>query len=137
MRSRSSSPSWRCRRRGEGLLRDVTLRAGARAGSRFDRIYAVVARVPRGRVATYGQVARLAGMAGQARLVGYALSALGDGSRVPWRRVVNAAGRISLRRDAGPAGTVQRLRLERERVRFDAADSIPLGAFRWRPRSPR
>ena len=109
----------------------------ARVESRFGRIYAVVSRIPRGRVATYGQVARLAGMAGQARLVGYALSALDDRSRVPWHRVVNAAGRISIRRDGGPAGAVQRLRLERERVRFDGGDSIPLGAYRWRPRSPR
>lgn len=94
----------------------------------------MVARIPRGRVATYGQVARLAGMAGHARLVGYALSALTEGSRVPWHRVVNARGGISLRTDGGPAGAVQRLRLEREGVRFDPAGTVDLGAFRWRPR---
>ena len=105
-----------------------------RVGLKFGRIYAVVSRIPRGRVATYGQVARLAGLAGQARLVGYALSALDDRSRVPWHRVVNASGQISIRRDGGPAGALQRLRLERERVRFDTGDGIPLGDFRWRPR---
>ena len=100
----------------------------------YERIYAVVSRIPRGRVATYGQVARLASLAGQARLVGYALSALDDQSRVPWHRVVNVRGEISLRRDSGPASIVQRLRLKRERVRFDARNRIPLDLFRWRPR---
>jgi methylated-DNA-protein-cysteine methyltransferase related protein len=86
-------------------------------------------------VATYGQVARLANLPGQARLVGYALSALNDGSRIPWHRVVNAAGRISPRQDEGPASILQRLRLERERVVFDSRGGIPLDRFRWRPRS--
>jgi len=99
----------------------------------YARIYVVVARIPRGRVATYGQVAQLAGLAGQARLVGYALSALDDRSRLPWHRVVNARGQISVRRDGSPASIVQRLRLERERVRFDARSCIRLDLFRWRP----
>jgi methylated-DNA-protein-cysteine methyltransferase-like protein len=99
------------------------------------RIYSVVSRIPRGRVATYGQVATLAGLPGHARLVGYALSALGDGSRIPWHRVVNAEGRISARRDGGPEAIVQRLRLRRERVRFDARGRVRLDVFRWRPRS--
>ena len=105
------------------------------SGRRYERIYAVVSRIPRGRVATYGQVARLAGLAGQARMVGYALSALEAGSRIPWHRVVNAAGEISLRQDGGPAGRLQRVLLQRERVRFDARDRISLERFRWRPRS--
>lgn len=99
----------------------------------FERIYGVVSRIPRGRVATYGQVARLAGLGGQARLVGYALSALDDRSRLPWHRVVNAKGEISLRRDGGPMSIVQRLRLERERVRFAEGSRIRLDLFRWRP----
>src|SRR6266567_5240476 len=104
------------------------------SGRRYERIYAVVSRIPRGRVATYGQVARRAGLAGQARLVGYALSALEAGSRIPWHRVVNAAGEISLRQDGGPAGRLQRVLLQRERVRFDAQDRISLEHFRWCPR---
>jgi len=99
-----------------------------------ERIYSVVSRIPRGRVATYGQVARLAGLPGQARLVGYALSALDERSRIPWHRVVNARGQISARRDGGPASILQRLRLQRERVRFDASACIRLDLFRWRPR---
>jgi len=98
----------------------------------FRRIYAVVARVPRGRVATYGQVARLAGLPGQARIVGYALAALPSGTRLPWHRVVNALGGISQRAD-GPYGHIQRARLKRERVRFDGRDRISLERFRWRP----
>ncbi len=100
----------------------------------FARIYSVVSRIPRGKVATYGQVARLASLSGQARLVGYALGALGDGSRIPWHRVVNAQGKISPRGDGGPESRLQRRRLERERVRFDAAGAISLARFRWRPR---
>jgi methylated-DNA-protein-cysteine methyltransferase-like protein len=107
----------------------------SRTAGSHERIYAIVSRIPRGRVATYGQVARLAGLAGQARLVGYALNALDDRSRIPWHRVVNARGQISARRDGGPAAVVQRLRLERERVRFDAGGCIRLELFRWRPRS--
>ncbi|HEY3204097.1 MAG TPA: MGMT family protein, partial [Thermoanaerobaculia bacterium] len=98
------------------------------------RIYSVVSRIPRGRVATYGQVARLAGLTGQARLVGYALSALDDRSGLPWHRVVNARGEISRRRDGSPIDIVQRLRLQRERVRFDSQSRIRLDLFRWRPR---
>jgi methylated-DNA-protein-cysteine methyltransferase-like protein len=97
------------------------------------KIYAVVRHIPRGRVATYGQVARLANLPGQARLVGYALSALEDGSRIPWHRVVNARGAISPRRDGGPMATVQRLRLEGERVRFDRQGRIRLDVYRWLP----
>ena len=100
----------------------------------YERIYAVVARIPKGRVATYGQVARLANLPGQARQVGYALSALPDGSRIPWHRVINAAGRISPRAGGIDWGTLQRLRLRRERVVFDARGCIDLARFRWRPR---
>jgi methylated-DNA-protein-cysteine methyltransferase related protein len=106
-----------------------------RSRSSRDRIYSVVSRIPRGRVATYGQVARLASLPGQARLVGYALSALDDRSRVPWHRVVNARGQISARREGAPESVLQRLRLERERIRFDARGCIRLDLYRWRPRA--
>ena len=112
----------------------IGLSRGGKSADRYRRIYAVVARIPRGRVATYGQVARLAGLGGHARLVGYALSALKDGSRIPWHRVVNAKGRISLRGDRSPANVVQRLRLQRESVRFEVSGIISLERFRWRPR---
>jgi methylated-DNA-protein-cysteine methyltransferase-like protein len=98
------------------------------------RVYAVISRIPRGRVATYGQVARLAGLPGRARQVGYAMAALPDDSRVPWHRVVNAQGMCSLRGDGGPGHIVQRLKLEGERVRFDAKGRLSLERFRWKPR---
>jgi len=98
------------------------------------RIYSVVSKIPRGRVATYGQVARLAGIPGQARLVGYALAALPDQVAVPWHRVVNAKGEISARSDGGHMEVVQRLLLRRERIRFDKRNRIALTDFRWRPR---
>lgn len=106
------------------------------ASPSYARIYAVVRRIPRGRVATYGQVARLAGMPGQARRVGYALHALRDGSGVPWHRVINARGTVSPRSEPGPE-RVQRQLLEREGVRFDARGRADLERFRWRPRGGR
>ncbi len=97
----------------------------------YGRIYEVVRGIPRGRVATYGQVAALAGMPGQARLVGYALHALPEGHDVPWHRVINAKGRISLRTDGGWGG-YQRHLLETEGVTFGADGRVPLARFRWR-----
>ncbi|HEV7503223.1 MAG TPA: MGMT family protein, partial [Vicinamibacteria bacterium] len=102
-----------------------------RGAGRFQSIYAVVSRIPRGRDATYGQVARLAGLPGHARLVGFAMAALPDGTRVPWHRVVNARGACSLRQD-GVGHFVQRERLRRERVRFEDG-RIRLEQFLWRP----
>ena len=96
-------------------------------------IYAVVSRIPVGSVATYGQVAGLAGLPGRARLVGYALNALAGGSTIPWQRVVNAQGRISPRSCGSDADMEQRLRLELEGVNFDADSRIPLDRFLWRP----
>ena len=97
------------------------------------RIHAVVRRIPRGRVATYGQVAQRAGLGAQARLVGYALAALPDESPVPWHRVVNAQGRVSARSEPG-ADALQRVRLESEGIRFDAHGRLDLARYRWRPR---
>lgn len=102
--------------------------------SSYQRIYAIVRKIPPGRVATYGQIADLAGLAGHARQVGYAMAALPTHSAVPWHRVINAQGRISMRR-SGPGGSiVQQQLLEREGVRFDAGGRLSLATFRWRKR---
>ena len=98
-----------------------------------DRIYAVVRRIPRGRVATYGQVAELAGLPGHARQVGYAMAALPAGTTVPWQRVINAGGMVSRRKMPGEELT-QRQLLEKEGVRFDARGRVALDKLRWRPR---
>ncbi|MFQ5601455.1 MAG: MGMT family protein [Candidatus Krumholzibacteriia bacterium] len=102
----------------------------------YERIYAVVRRIPKGRVATYGQVAALAGLGGHARQVGYALHTLADGSPVPWHRVINAKGEVSRRAEPGWE-RIQRLLLESESVRFDDRGRISLASFRWRPRPRR
>lgn len=103
------------------------------AGGSRERVYAVVRRIPAGRVATYGQIAALAGLGRQARQVGYALSALGSGTTVPWHRVVNARGAVSRRGVAGGELT-QRLLLEREGHRFDARGRLSLRRVQWMPR---
>lgn len=102
------------------------------AAAGWERFYAVVRRIPRGKVATYGQVAALAGAPRHARQVGYALHALPAGSVVPWHRVINAAGRLSL--TPGSGGIEQRLRLLAEGVTVTEGGRIPLAAFRWDPR---
>jgi methylated-DNA-protein-cysteine methyltransferase related protein len=99
---------------------------------RGERVYAVVRRIPRGRVATYGQIARLAGLGGQARQVGYALHALPWEGLAPWHRVVNVRGAVSLPPHGG-ADLTQRMRLEREGVRFDARGRVDLERYGWRP----
>jgi methylated-DNA-protein-cysteine methyltransferase-like protein len=99
----------------------------------YARVYALVRRIPRGRVATYGQIAALAGLGGHARQVGYALHALPSDSPAPWHRVINARGEVSLA--PGTAGAaLQRRLLEREKVRFDARGRVDLGRYRWKPR---
>ncbi len=96
----------------------------------YARIYAVVRKVPRGKVATYGQIARLSGRPGHARQVGYAMYGLPAGTNVPWQRIVNAKGEIS-RRSRGGGELTQRILLEREGVRFNARGRIDLGRYGW------
>lgn len=97
----------------------------------YAAIYRMVREIPRGRVATYGQIAQLCGLFGRARQVGYALHALPPGSPVPWQRVLNARGALSL---ADAAGGHQRLLLTAEGVDFDARGRVDLRRFQWRPR---
>jgi methylated-DNA-protein-cysteine methyltransferase-like protein len=100
----------------------------------YDLIHRIVSRIPRGRVATYGQIADLAGIPGQARRIGYALSALPDGTEVPWQRVVNAKGEISLRTSTG-AESVQKKLLRAEGVVFSREGRIAMDRYQWRPRA--
>ena len=95
----------------------------------YARIYLLVQQIPPGKVATYGQIASMAGGC-TARMVGYALAALHSVKDVPWQRVINAQGKISLRADGG-GSTVQRRLLEEEGLRFDAQDRIDLRKHRW------
>jgi len=90
-------------------------RAGRGRSGYFARVRAVVRRIPRGRVATYGAVARAAGFPGAARQVAWALRAPPRSAPLPWHRVLGAGGRILL---PGQAGLEQRVRLETEGVTF-------------------
>lgn len=103
------------------------------ASSTHALIFDVVRRIPRGRVATYGQVARLAGFPRHARLVGYALHALPERNDVPWHRVVNAQGRISPRSDRMGREDLQRLMLEDEGIRFSRDGVLSLSRYQWHP----
>lgn len=85
--------------------------------SSYDLIYDTIRRIPGGKVASYGMIAHAAGLPRQARLVGYALHALNDDTDIPWFRVVNFRGGISLDEQFGN-GRLQRAILEREGVAF-------------------
>jgi methylated-DNA-protein-cysteine methyltransferase-like protein len=93
----------------------------------YTRIYAVVRQIPRGKVATYGQIAEIVGDC-TPRMAGYAMAAAPDD--VPWQRVINAQGKISPRAD-GWGSETQRLRLEDEGVHFDAEHRVDLARYRW------
>jgi len=100
-------------------------------------IWAVVRRIPRGRVATYGQIALLAGQPGQPRLVGYALHSLPENSGVPWHRVINARGMVSTRAASAGGFTepLQQAMLRQEGIFFDSHGRLDLSEYRWRPRT--
>jgi len=99
----------------------------------YERIYSVVRRIPRGRVATYAQVAVVAGFPGQPRVVGYALNALRDDDTAPWHRVLNVKGEISPRAESWFT-QVQRSLLEREGITFQPDGRVSLTRFQWRPK---
>ena len=107
----------------------------ASRGTFYERVYEFVRSVPAGQVVTYGQVALELGSPAAARAVGYALHFLPGNSDVPWWRVVNAGGGISLR-GRGDAAEVQRRLLEGEGVAFRREDTIDLRRYRWLPPEP-
>ncbi|MDE0102367.1 MAG: MGMT family protein [Bryobacterales bacterium] len=96
---------------------------------RYEEIWGAVAAIPRGRVATYGDVARMVGLPGAARMVGRALRACPPGADLPWHRVIAAGGRIALPDDRGRE---QRRRLTAEGVPF-AGRRVILPECRWDP----
>jgi methylated-DNA-protein-cysteine methyltransferase-like protein len=99
----------------------------------FDqRVYAVVAQIPCGQLATYGQIAELVGVWGAARQVGWALRRLPLPSPIPWQRVVNARGQISFNPSREGSDWIQRELLLAEGIPVDAAGQLPLAQHRWR-----
>jgi methylated-DNA-protein-cysteine methyltransferase-like protein len=97
--------------------------------TRWEQIYGAVRRIPRGRVATYGDVAEMADLEGHARQVGYALHALPPNSGVPWHRVINAKGEISPR-SAGDSHELQLELLRAEGVAVDERGRVDLRRYR-------
>ena len=106
----------------------VTLKGDAAT----EAICAVIRRIPRGWVATYGQVATMAGMPRRARLVGRVLQQLGWKTNVPWHRVVNAKGEVSFSLSRNGGDILQRRLLEKEGIKFDANNRMDLERNRWR-----
>lgn len=100
-------------------------------GTLHDRIFEMVEAIPSGKVATYGQIGKLVGGC-SGRMVGFALASLrfAGGRKVPWQRVINRSGKISL---TGPDAALQRALLEEEGVRFDVEDAVDLDDFGWKP----
>jgi methylated-DNA-protein-cysteine methyltransferase-like protein len=103
----------------------------------FDQVYAVVRQIPRGKVASYGQVAALLGHPRAARTVGWALAALreSDEPDVPWQRVINSQGRVSIRNMEHAPEEQQRL-LEAEGVVFDQRGYVDWQRFGWEGLNP-
>jgi methylated-DNA-protein-cysteine methyltransferase-like protein len=92
----------------------------------YERIYKVIEQIPRGKVATYGDIASIVGDGCDARIVGHALGALGPRSvQVPWQRVIGRTGRITT------SGLHQRDKLEAEGVGFDERGYVLMDRFHW------
>ena len=100
-----------------------------RAAGVYDRIYAIARQIPAGKVATYGQIAKIEGHA-TARMVGYAMAALSSDKDVPWQRVINARGEIS-ERSGGGGTSRQRARLDAEGVFFNARGRVDFARAAW------
>lgn len=113
--------------------RSGAVRPGSSMANALAKIYAVIQRIPPGKVATYGQVAALAGLPRRARMVGAALRNTPEDLSLPWQRVINAQGTVSRRSGLGVEEGYQRHLLEEEGVVFGDNGRIDLERFRWDP----
>jgi len=95
----------------------------------WEPVYALVKRIPRGRVTTYGELARALRLPGGARAVGYAMAACPNGRGIPWHRVIGAGGKVRM---PEPYASLQRRLLDSEQVAFDGLH-IDLKRFGWSP----
>jgi len=96
----------------------------------YERFYEIIQKIPEGKVATYGQIAALAGYPGYARQVGYALNGCPQEWDLPWHRVVNAKGMVSIP-SSSPYENIQRVLLEAEGIAFTSKGRIPLSTYQW------
>lgn len=111
--------------------RQLLRTAPAQGNDAAATICAVIRRIPKGWVATYGQVAALAGLPRRARLVGHVLQHLDPASDIPWHRVVNAKGEVSYSLSRNGGDVLQQRLLEKEGVQFDDKGRFDLERFRW------
>jgi len=102
---------------------------GLKSTHLYERIYNMVRQIPPGKVATYGQIAKIVDRC-TAHMVGYAMAALPPNTDVPWQRVINYKGEIS-RRSRGDGGLRQRKLLEAEGLQFDERGRVDLKKIRW------
>jgi methylated-DNA-protein-cysteine methyltransferase related protein len=113
--------------------RSTAVRLSSSSAGVLAKIYAVIQRIPPGKVATYGQVAALAGLPRRARMVGAALRNTPEDLSLPWQRVINAQGTVSRRSGLGVEEGYQRHLLEEEGIVFSDSGRIDLERFRWEP----
>jgi len=102
---------------------------GLKPAPRYEQIYNVVRQIPSGKVATYGQIAKIVDRC-TARMIGYAMAALPSNTDVPWQRVINYQGQISPR-SRGDGSLRQRKLLEAEGLQFDERGRVDLKKIRW------
>ncbi len=98
----------------------------------YPKIYDVVKLIPYGKVATYGQVAELAGLIGKPRVVGYALYRVTNQDEIPWHRVINAKGEVSRSSLRDGNDDLQQFLLEEEGITFKKG-KLDLKYYRWKP----
>jgi methylated-DNA-protein-cysteine methyltransferase-like protein len=115
-----------------GERRKLPMPPNLQGDKAVEAICAVIRRIPKGWVATYGQVATMAGMPRRARLVGRVLQRLDPGTKIPWHRVVNAKGEVSYSLSRNGGDVLQRRLLEKEGIKFDASNRLDLERCRWR-----
>jgi methylated-DNA-protein-cysteine methyltransferase-like protein len=101
----------------------------------FEQVYELVRHIPVGKVATYGQIAKMLGQPHAARTVGWAMGAIPEGSDVPWQRVINSKGMISFP-PGSPGATLQRALLEEEGIVFDEKGRVNLKTYGWKGLDP-
>jgi methylated-DNA-protein-cysteine methyltransferase-like protein len=115
-----------------GKRRKLPMPPNLQGDKAVEAICAVIRRIPKGWVATYGQVAAMAGMPRRARLVGRVLQRLDPATKIPWHRVVNAKGEVSFSLSRNGGDILQRRLLEKEGIEFDDRDRLDLERTRWR-----
>ena len=108
-----------------------SLPTAQREDEAVEAICDVIRRIPHGWVATYGQVATMAGMPRRARLVGRVLQRLDPAIKIPWHRVVNAKGEVSYSPSRNGGDALQRRLLEQEGIKFDKKNRLDLERCRW------